>query len=88
MDSQIVIDLCRGALWTMLVIGAPVLLAGLIAGLAAGLFQALTQIQDHSLAFVPKLVVMFLVLSITLPWLVAWMTHYTSELIGGIPGRF
>jgi flagellar biosynthetic protein FliQ len=88
MDPQTVIELGRNALWTMLIVGAPVLLAGLVVGLAVGLFQALTQIQDHSLTLAPKLVVMFLVLGATLPWIVARMSHYTSELIAGIPGRF
>ena len=88
MESQVVIDLGREALWTMLLIGSPALLAALVVGLVVGLLQALTQIQDHSLAFVPKLVVMFAVLSLTLPWLVAQMVHYTGKLIAGIPGRF
>ncbi len=88
MDAQDAIDLGRQALWTMFLVGSPVLLAGLIVGLAIGLLQALTQVQEQSVVFVPKIVVMFLVLSLTLPWLIAQMVHYTSELIGGIPGRF
>jgi flagellar biosynthetic protein FliQ len=88
MDPQDAIDLGRQALWTMFLVGSPVLLAGLIVGLAIGLLQALTQVQEQSVVFVPKIVVMFLVLSLTLPWLIAQMVHYTSELIGGIPGRF
>ena len=88
MDPQDAIDLGREALWTMLLIGSPVLLAGMIVGLVIGLLQALTQIQEQSVVFVPKIIVMLLVLSLTLPWLIAQMLHYTSELIGGIPGRF
>jgi flagellar biosynthesis protein FliQ len=88
MDSQTAIDLGRHALWTMLWIGAPVLVAGLVVGLLVGLFQALTQIQEQTIAVVPKIVVMVLVLSISLPWLVSQMLQYTTELISGIPGRF
>ena len=88
MDPQEAIDLGREALWTMLVIGSPVLVAGMVVGLIVGLFQALTQIQEQTVAFVPKLVVMILVLSISLPWLISQMLQYTTELIGGIPGRF
>lgn len=88
MDTQQAIDLGREALWTMLIIGSPVLLAGMIVGLVVGLFQALTQIQEQSVAFVPKIIVMFLVLSVSLPWLISRMLHYTTEVIGGIPGRF
>jgi flagellar biosynthesis protein FliQ len=88
MDPQEAIDLGRQALWMMLLIGSPVLLAGMIVGLVVGLLQALTQIQEQSVVFVPKIVVMLLVLSLSLPWLIAHMLHYTTELIGGIPGRF
>jgi flagellar biosynthesis protein FliQ len=87
MDPQQAIDLGREALWTAMIIGAPVLAAGLIAGLVIGLLQALTQIQEQSVAFVPKIIVMVLVLSVTLPWLIAQMLQYTNNLIGGIPGR-
>ena len=87
MDPQAAIDLGREALWTMLLIGSPVLVAGLIVGLVISLFQALTQIQEQTVAFVPKIIVMLLVLSVSLPWLIAQMMQYTSDLIGGIPGR-
>jgi flagellar biosynthesis protein FliQ len=88
MDAQTAIDLGRGALWTTLLIGSPVLVAGLIVGLVVSLLQAMTQIQEHTVAFVPKIVVMLLVLSVSLPWLIAQMMQYTSNLISGIPGRF
>ena len=88
MDTQQAIDIGREALWTMFIIGSPVLVAGLVIGLLVGLFQTLTQIQEQSVAFVPKIVVMFLVLSISLPWILSRLLQYTSDLIGGIPGRF
>ena len=88
MDTQQAIDLGREALWTMLIVGSPVLVAGMIVGLVVGLFQALTQIQEQSVAFVPKIIVMFLVLSVSLPSLLSRLLHYTTEVIGGIPGRF
>ena len=64
------------------------LVAGLIVGLVIGLFQALTQIQEQTVVFVPKIIVMLLVLSVSLPWLIAQMVQYTTDLIAGIPGRF
>jgi flagellar biosynthesis protein FliQ len=88
MDPQEVIDLGREAIWNMLLIGAPVLVAGMAVGLLIGLLQALTQIQEQTVAFVPKLVAMVLVLSLALPWLITRMVQYSSELIAGIPGRF
>ena len=86
MDPQDAIDLGREALWTVLLIGSPVLLAGMIVGLVISLFQTLTQIQEQSVVFVPKLIVMLLVLSVTLPWLISRMLQYTTDLISGIPG--
>ena len=88
MQPQDAIDLGREALVVATLIAAPVLLAGMLVGLLIGLIQALTQIQEQTVAFVPKLVVMILVLSVSLPWLVSQMLQYTTELIGGIPGRF
>ncbi|MGA2797892.1 MAG: flagellar biosynthesis protein FliQ [Thermoguttaceae bacterium] len=88
MDSQTVIDIGREAIWNMLLIGAPVLLAGMAVGLLIGLLQALTQIQEQTVAFVPKLIAMVLVLSLALPWLIARMVQYSTDLIAGIPGRF
>jgi flagellar biosynthesis protein FliQ len=86
--NEIAVQLGREAIWISLVISAPVLLAGTVVGLVIGLFQAMTQIQEQTVAFVPKIVVMFLVLSCTLPWLISQMLQYTSDLIGGIPTRF
>jgi len=56
--------------------------------LLIGLLQALTQIQEQTVAFVPKLIAMVLVLSLALPWLIARMVQYSTDLIAGIPGRF
>ena len=88
MDASDAIDLGREAIWTALMVGSPVLLAGMAVGLLIGLLQALTQIQEQTVAFVPKIVAMVLALSITLPWLIARMVQYSTELIEGIPGRF
>ena len=59
----------------------------LVTALVIGLFQAMTQIQEQSLVFVPKIVVMAVVLSVSLPWIIAKLTTYTSDLISGIPGK-
>ncbi|NLS97391.1 MAG: flagellar biosynthesis protein FliQ [Planctomycetaceae bacterium] len=88
MSPEDAIDLARRAIWVAVLIGSPVLLAGMVVGLIVGLLQALTQIQEQTIAFVPKLVAMVAVLSLTLPWLITHMLQYTTELINGIPGRF
>jgi flagellar biosynthetic protein FliQ len=85
MDPQQAIDLGREAIWMTLLASAPILLAGMAVGLIVGLAQALTQIQEQTVAFVPKLVIMILVLSLCLPWLLTRMIEYTQELIVNIP---
>jgi flagellar biosynthetic protein FliQ len=87
MDPQTAIDLGREAIWMALLIGAPVLVVGMVVGLVIGLFQALTQVQEQSVAFVPKIVAMVLTLSVALPWLIVQMVQYSTELISGIPDR-
>ncbi|MCA9249005.1 MAG: flagellar biosynthesis protein FliQ [Planctomycetales bacterium] len=81
------IDLARQAIIMLLLMCAPVLLAGLIVGLLVGLLQALTQIQEQTVAFVPKLVAMVLALSVSLPWLISRMIEYSQTLFAGIPDR-
>ena len=85
MDVQSAIDLGRQAIMMTLLISAPVLAGGLLVGLIIGLFQALTQIQEQTVAFVPKLVAMVLILSVTLPWLLSQLVEYTQQLFLGIP---
>lgn len=85
MDAQQAIDLGREAVWMTLLVSSPILLAGMAIGLVVGLAQALTQIQEQTVAFVPKLIVMILCLSICLPWLVTRMVEYTQGLITNIP---
>ena len=85
MDVQSAVDLAREALTTALLIGAPILLVGVGAGLIISLAQALTQIQDQTLSFVPKIVTMVLALVMCLPWLIQRMMTYSENLITNIP---
>jgi flagellar biosynthetic protein FliQ len=85
MDAQYAVDLARQAITEALVISAPALACGLVVALVLGLLQALTQIQEQSLTFVPKLVAMALVLGWTLPWIIARLVQYSHDLIAGIP---
>lgn len=79
------IELARHAILIMLLVSAPILIAGMVVGLVVGLFQALTQIQEQTVAFVPKIIAMVLALSITLPWIVYRMVEYSRDLISNIP---
>lgn len=78
MDASSALDLCRSTLLTAVVIAAPMLLVGMAAGLGVGLIQALTQIQDQTVAFVPKLLAMAAVLVACLPWLMTRMLDFTK----------
>ena len=87
MDSQAAVDLAREALATTLLVGAPILSVGIAVGLVISLIQALTQIQDQTISFVPKIVTMMLVLTVCLPWLLHRLTTYTENLFTSIPLR-
>ncbi len=73
------VDFCREALICALTIGAPVLLAGVAAGLLIGLLQAVTQIQDQTVSFVPKVIVMAVVFLLCLPWFLEKLMDFTRE---------
>ena len=87
MTPQDAVDLGREAIVITLLMASPVLLAGMFVGLAIGLLQALTQIQEQTVSFVPKIVAMILALSFTMPWLVTRMLQYSTNLIEQIPFR-
>ena len=87
MSIDDVIDLGREAIFMMLMTSAPILLVAFAVGLLVGLLQAMTQIQEATLAFVPKIVAVVLAVSLMLPWLVSQMVQFSRELIIGIPGN-
>jgi flagellar biosynthetic protein FliQ len=78
------LDIAREGLIVMLKIGGPVMLIALIAGLTISLFQALTQIQEMTLAFVPKILVIFVSLILFLPYMMTTMTGFTERLFDRI----
>jgi len=86
MDTQAAVDLFRTAIWVGFLISAPVLLAGMAVGLVLGLLQAVTQIQEQSLVFVPKVAVMVIVFLLTLPWMLVQMIEYSQELLKSMSG--
>lgn len=74
------LELVREALIMALKISAPILGAGLIVGLVISLFQTITSIQDQTLSFVPKIVVMILAAAILIPWVAQRLVEYSAEL--------
>lgn len=86
MSHQFVIDLSRDAIITALMVSAPMLIIALGIGLLVSVFQSVTQIQEQTLSFVPKLVMVGGAFIIGLPWLLQILIKYTTSLIQGIPG--
>jgi flagellar biosynthetic protein FliQ len=81
------LDVARDAIWTIVVVSAPLMVVGLVVGVAVSLVQALTQIQEQTLVFVPKILAMFLTLVLALPFMAdalhAQMFRISSRIIGG-----
>lgn len=84
MNSVDFIEISRDAIVVMLQIGAPVMLVALIVGLSISLVQALTQIQEMTLAFVPKILVIFLSLLFFLPFMTTTLTTFSQRLFDRI----
>ncbi len=85
MSHQLVIDLTREAIMTALMISAPMLLIALGVGLVVAIIQSVTQIQEQTLAFVPKLVLVGGAFIVGMPWLLQILIRFTTQLIRGIP---
>ena len=80
MDQVAVLEVGREAIVVILKIGGPIMAAGLVIGLIIALFQALTSIQEMTLVFVPKIVVIFLALLIFLPFMMTTLVEFTQHL--------
>ncbi len=77
------IDLVRQALAQALILAAPILLAGLAIGLVVSIFQTVTQVQEQTLSFVPKIGGMILVAIAIIPWIINVMLDYTTAMFTG-----
>ncbi len=80
MDANTVIDIGREALIITLILSGPMLISGLLIGLIVGVFQAVTQIHEMTLTFIPKILVMVLVFLATLPWMLVKLVEYSSAV--------
>lgn len=80
MGEDVVIQLGQDALKTMAILAAPLLLSTLVIGLVVSIFQALTQINENTLTFVPKMIVIALVIVLAGPWMLDVMKTYTVNL--------
>lgn len=86
MEASDALDVAREGIIVMLKIGAPVMLVALVVGLGISLLQALTQMQEMTLSFVPKIVVISVTLLLFLPFMLATLVNFTEQLAGRIAG--
>jgi len=85
MNAQSVITLGQQALYVMLMIASPMLVAALVVGLIVSILQAATQINEMTLSFIPKLVAILAALVIAGPWIVTYFVDYVRRLFESIP---
>ncbi len=85
MTEEYIVHLFREAFYTMLLVSAPILLVSLIVGLVISIFQAATSIQEFTLAFVPKIIAVAVVIVLALPWMMDVMVSFTLNLFQQIP---
>jgi flagellar biosynthetic protein FliQ len=87
MTGPEVLDVAREAILTLVIVSAPVMLVGLAVGVAISLLQALTQIQEMTIAFVPKILAIFISLLVALPFMAeklhAHMLHIAARIVSG-----
>jgi flagellar biosynthetic protein FliQ len=84
MTPEFVCSIGRQAVETILLLAAPMLLAGLVVGLLISIFQAATQINEQTMTFIPKIVAVFVTLLILAPWMIQVMLSFTTQILQGI----
>jgi flagellar biosynthetic protein FliQ len=80
MSGADVLDIAREGIWVLIIISAPMMLVGLLIGVVIALFQALTQIQEMTLVFVPKIIAIFLTMLLTLPFMGSTMQGFMNRI--------
>jgi flagellar biosynthetic protein FliQ len=86
MTGAEVLDVARSAVWLTLQMSAPIMIVGLVVGVGIGLFQALTQVQEATLVFAPKILAIFLSLLLFLPFMGALMASFMHQIAARIAG--
>ncbi len=87
MSSELVIQLAQQALMMVMLISAPMLGLGLVVGLSVSIFQATTSIQEQTLAFIPKIIAVFVAILIFGPWMLRLMIEFVTGIIVNLPQR-
>jgi flagellar biosynthetic protein FliQ len=84
MTGPEVLDVARDTIYTLVVVSSPLMLVGLVVGVVISLFQALTQIQETTLVFVPKIIAIFLAMLIVMPFMADAMAAHMTRLMARI----
>ena len=84
MSTEFIIGLAGQAVFTVLKVSAPMLIIALVVGLIISIFQATTQIQEQTLAFVPKIIAVFLIILIFGPWMLTIMVDFTFNILSNL----
>jgi flagellar biosynthetic protein FliQ len=85
MENEFVVEVVGQALKVSLMLSAPMLIGALVVGVLVSIFQAVTQINEQTLSFIPKILVIIAALVIFSPWMMETMVSYTRELFVSIP---
>ncbi len=85
MSPDLVVQLARRSFEVTLLLAAPLLISGLVVGLLISIFQAVTSIQEATLAFAPKIIIVMVTMVIFFPWMMSYMSDFTRELYALIP---
>lgn len=85
MTPEFVTTIGKEMITVILMVSAPILICGMAVGLAVSIFQAVTQIQEMTLTFVPKIIVVLLVMLAFAPWMMEIIINYTSNLFESLP---
>ncbi|HQL00337.1 MAG TPA: flagellar biosynthesis protein FliQ [Smithellaceae bacterium] len=85
MTPDVVTGLMAETIKVTLLVAAPMLIVGLLVGVLISLFQAVTQIQEMTLVFVPKIVAVMIALVVSLPWIIGLMINFTQNIFASIP---
>ena len=80
MSGTEVLDIARDGIWVMILVATPMMAVGLLVGIVIALVQALTQIQEQTLVFVPKIIAIFIIMIVALPFMGATMSNYMTRL--------
>ena len=86
MTAEWVITMGREAIMVTLMVSAPMLLLGLLVGVSISIMQAVTQVQEMTLTFIPKILAVACALLLFLPWIISKLVGFTTRLILSIPG--